>query len=315
MKIQTQKRSWFQKDAEPERESLISRIRELEYECVLMERYLSSRGKEVATNILEDLSGLSVFMDKLHSIYSAGETIIEDEEIKDQYNMALSIHNRLSVMTTPANAISIKYTEYTKGFFLKRNRVVNSIIIITTFCLVLYILFKSLFNFHQAVQNVLLIITASGLGAGFYTLSTVRKYLISRTYDPRYNPTYLIRFFLGITAGSILAFILSETVPDNTEGFELTFEGLAVVGGFAADAVSTILKRISEILITTIQGTPGDSSSNEEMINQEKNIIKQKANLQGIEQLTHIKTLAVQMKVPQELVDGIDESIQSIEKS
>ena len=100
-----------------------------------------------------------------------------------------------------------------------------------------------------------LIFSASGLGAGFYTLITVRKYLINRTYDPRYNPTYFIRFIIGITAGTILALVFRDDLISNKNlDFNYSVEMLALVGGFAADAVTIILKRTSEILITAFKG-------------------------------------------------------------
>jgi len=45
----------------------------------------------------------------------------------------------------------------------------------------------------------------AGLGAAFYTLFTAHEYVRKRTFDPRYNSVYLIRFVLGVIAGLILA--------------------------------------------------------------------------------------------------------------
>jgi len=65
---------------------------------------------------------------------------------------------------------------------------------------------------------------------------------------------------------------LSLILQDVFEIQEYNFgaESLAVVGGFAADAVSVILTRISEILISVVKGSESDSSD-KEIINKRLN--------------------------------------------
>jgi len=307
MKRYTEKK-WFQGLSESEGRHLSLRVIELEEECNLMQRYLASQGKETAESILEELSSLAVIVEEIRkTLVKKGELNVQT--IKDHYLQVLKVHNKLSAKVAPANAVSIKYTEYSRGFFLRRNPVVNFLILFTTFILGAYILVKSLNTLDVNLQETLLIIIASGLGAGFYTLTTVRTFLINRTYNPRYNPTYLIRFFLGISAGSILAFIFH----DSFKGYPI--EVLAIVGGFSADAVAIILKRISEILIATIKGSPSEDEKAGEIIKKEKDLIKKQSKNKGMEELHNIKSIAIQNSVPSDVLKAIENSIEKIQKS
>jgi hypothetical protein len=286
-------------------------IREMERAGVLMARYISSIGKELPPEVLKKLASLSVFIsDAEIKKQEKREKEITEAIWQEKLAMAHDVYNKLSVLCKPANAVSIKYTEFSSGFLLKNNPVVNWLIFLTFSFLVIYIVLNIVGNMQENVKNSLLIITASALGAGFYTLITVRTYLIDRSYNPRYNPTYLIRFFLGITAGCILAFML----PDLFEN-KYSIQVLAVVGGFSADAVGIILTRISEILIAAFQGLHKSDDSNAELKEQEKELLKKKTKLDGLELMTKIKSQASQEGVSDELKKTIDESLDKIEKS
>ena len=53
---------------------------------------------------------------------------------------------------------------------------------------------------------------AAGIGASFALLRQVNDFIVARTYDPKYEPTYWIKFLLGVMAGFILAAILPATM-------------------------------------------------------------------------------------------------------
>ena len=304
-------KTWFQREIEPDTNKLVYRIIELEEECILMEHYIANQGKEIPETYLNELASLSVYVDKVKDKLSTPDEI-DDKGIQDNYLLAMRIHNKLGMMCTPANAVSIKFTEYSKGFFFKRNNVVNALLLLTFLCLVSFIVLKVI-NIDPRLKSIFTILAASGLGAGFYTLGTVRKYLINRTYNPRYNPTYIIRFFLGVTAGSILAYILSTSLGNND--YNLTVDALAVVGGFAADAVNTILRRISEVLIAVFRGIQDDTAPGTQIINQEKNLTKQQTKIKSIEELTKLKSQVVKKNTAEDVVKEIDKSIETIDKS
>ena len=259
----------------------LERIKELEYECELMLKYVANK-RSVKKNcitqedIIERYSKLSIAINNLErtKLLDRDETLIQET-----YSEVIKIHNELSCYTLPATPVTIKYTEFSKGGFLDRNRTVNLLIGFTIFFFLAFLFMnianqKHSFNFigidkeiSEQVSNLLLIVTASALGSGFYTLITVRRYLVNRTYSPRYNPTYIIRFILGITSGTILALLFE----DDLESFEYSVEILAIVGGFGADAVAITLNRISEVLKTALTGSVEKAQSGDEQTEQPDN--------------------------------------------
>ncbi len=102
---------------------------------------------------------------------------------------------------------------------------------------------------------------AAALGAVFYVLFTAHEYVKKRTFDPRYNSMYLIRFVLGVLAGLILASILSA--PRFVQNETLRSLGPAIaalLGGFSADAVYQILQRLVDVMLAAIRGDNSDTA-------------------------------------------------------
>lgn len=301
----------FNKDNEEPVHSPEYMIREMERESVLMARYVSSIGKELPKDLLKDLAALSVFIsDAEAKSREQREKEITDATWQEKLALAHTVHNKLNVLSKPANAVSIKYTEFTSGFRLKNNPVVNTLILLTFCFLIIYIILNIMKIANEDVKNSLLIITASALGAGFYTLITVRTFLIERTYNPRYNPTYLIRFFIGITAGCILAFMLPEFFDS-----QYSLQVLAVVGGFSADAVGIMLTRISEVLIAAFQGIKKSDGSADALVEQEKELMKKQTKVDQIEMMSKVKAAAIKNGASEVIQKAIDENIEKIEKT
>jgi hypothetical protein len=101
----------------------------------------------------------------------------------------------------------------------------------------------------------------AGLGASFYVLLKTQPYLVSRSYDPKYNAVYFARFITGVIAGVILATAIGPAFHEkfgSGAGAALTPGVLAILGGFAAEAVEQLLQRLVEVLLTLVRG---DSSS------------------------------------------------------
>ena len=143
-------------------------IREMETDSRRMVRYLSSINKEVPETVLKKLSSLSVFISDYENGKSEGkEKDITSDMWQDKLAMAHDIFNKLSILSKPANSVSIKYTEFTSGFLLKNNPVVNYLIFFTVIFLVIYIVLNIIDGIPDSVKDPLLIITASGLGAEF----------------------------------------------------------------------------------------------------------------------------------------------------
>jgi len=96
-------------------------------------------------------------------------------------------------------------------------------------------------------------LSAAAMGASFAMLMQVSGYVVKRNYDPKYEPSYWIKFFLGVMAG----FILVQVVP--LAGFAGVDPNvpqllLALLGGFAASAVFRILSRLVEAVESLFRG-------------------------------------------------------------
>ncbi len=98
----------------------------------------------------------------------------------------------------------------------------------------------------------LFLISAAGLGASFLSLFQANRYIVEGTYDPKYVPSYWIRYVLGIISGIILA----QLIPIDQSGttIKLAKPTLAMVGGFSAAVVYRILNRIIETIESLIRG-------------------------------------------------------------
>jgi len=124
------------------------------------------------------------------------------------------------------------------------------------------------------VYNELVILCMAALGASFYALFEVYKYITKNSYDPKYDSIYWIRFVLGIVSGVILAQfifvspeILGEDVGDVANnvsksrelgGFMTYKPLLAFLGGFSARVVHKILNSMVEAIETFISGSARD---------------------------------------------------------
>jgi len=96
----------------------------------------------------------------------------------------------------------------------------------------------------------------AGLGASFYILLSTQPYLTNRSFDPKYNAIYACRFITGLIGGIILSVALGPVIARQIEGgpFPITPGILAILGGYAAEAVQQILQRLVEVLVTAVRG-------------------------------------------------------------
>jgi hypothetical protein len=102
---------------------------------------------------------------------------------------------------------------------------------------------------------------AAALGAVFYVLFTAHEYVKNRTFDPRYNSVYLIRFVLGVLAGLILASVAAAPLLSQNETFRsLGPAVIALLGGFSTEAVYQILQRLVDIMLAAVRGDVSDAA-------------------------------------------------------
>ena len=111
------------------------------------------------------------------------------------------------------------------------------------------------------LANLLLYLSAAGLGASFLCLYRANRYVTEGTFDPMYEGSYWIRFFLGLISGLMLAVLVNE---DELSGIKLLEPGIArvliaILGGFSAELFYTFLSRFVEACKSLFQGAADEA--------------------------------------------------------
>jgi len=171
----------------------------------------------------------------------------------------LAAHTALAKIVAPATPLSLEATEPLPGSlgYLRRPLLIMWMIIVAAVAILGFVITDFLVRWrgtgHGAeVWNWFF---AAMLGAVFYVLFTANDYVKNRTFDPRYNAVYVIRFALGILAGLILAVVLSKYVlGQDSKLANLGPAVLALLGGFSTEGVYQILQRLVDILLATVRG-------------------------------------------------------------
>lgn len=256
-----------------------------------MVRYAQAQGKKVPQHVLKQMSELNAIAHELNDRIRAGS--IENLDPRS-LNMALigELHREMAVVIAPATPATVLLMEDNKrkGVFgiLGPVPLVRRLNIITLFCLVAFLglFFAKEVDSYTVngdilsyegmafVYNELVIVCLAALGASFYALFEVYKYITKNSYDPKYDSMYWIRFVLGIVSGVILAqfifvdpAILGQSANDVSAemnssrelgGFMFYKPLLAFLGGFSARVVHKILNSMVEAIETFISGSTRD---------------------------------------------------------
>ncbi len=260
-------------------------------ECETMVRYAQAQGKKVPTHVLKQMSELNAIAHELNDRIRAGN--IEHLDPRS-LNMALigELHREMAVVIAPAMPSTVLLMEQNKrqGLFgiLGPVPLVRRLNVITLLCLVAFLgLFFATdvdsytvngdilsYKGMAFVYNELVIVCLAALGASFYALFEVYKYIPKQSYDPQYDSIYWIRFVLGIVSGVILAqfiFVSPEILGRGVDEVErsmassrelggfMTYKPLlAFLGGFSARVVHKILNSMVEAIETFISGSARD---------------------------------------------------------
>ncbi len=274
----------------------------------IMASYASETGKDLeADNLAGKISGLIEIKGK--QIKDSPDSLYTKELLKE----AIEVHSKLSKIIAPLTATSLSSTQ---PGFLTYNHVLKFIIISTIFSLIFMILFlflSDIVKIETKYRSLLIygqVIVAAWLGSGVYCLWTARRYLIDRTFEPRYNPTYVMRLILGIALGTILG-LFGENMIDG-KGEILTKLGqvvLAIVGGFSSDAVARILERIADTLQALVRGSNKDEIEKES--DRAKSEEKNKALNLLLELKNKVSKAAMTEAEQKEIMNSIDKYIGS----
>jgi hypothetical protein len=183
-----------------------------------------------------------------------------------QINFAnlLAGHAALSKSIAPATPLSLEATAPAPGPLgsLRRPPLIMWMIIIAIVAAAGFVvtnILLTLYGNSLAIEKLNWCF-AAGLGAVFYVLFAAHGYVKDRTFDPRYNTVYLIRFVLGVLSGLILAIVLGASLFKNNPTISnLGPAVIALLGGFSTEAVYQILQRLVDILLAAVRGDDSDS--------------------------------------------------------
>lgn len=182
---------------------------------------------------------------------------------QDHLTLAVKVHGELSRLIQPVTPESIKASR------IRKNPLLLSFVfggVISTGIFLLAIVYN--------LDELYKIIGAAGLGITFQSLYLANKHLKTFTFNPRYNQGYVINYALGILSGTIFGLFGKELLQGNSSA-AIGAPLLALVGAYSAEAVAQVLQRVSETLVTMVQGSEKEKSD----AKMQKNINQEKAKL------------------------------------
>ena len=233
----------------------------LEKECQAMALHAFAKGLEIPAGVMKSLSE---------------HTQVDKHERKIE-NLA-KVHSKLAQVVAPSKPETIALMAQERArkplfLFLGSVPLIRRMMMVAIVSLVVLIglslspyidntnMEASMFDMEGLqllyVQSILL--SSAAIGASFAALFKANSYVTAAIYDPKYESSYWVRFVVGLISG----IILTQLIPINinavadaaeksmgTEGSGMSLAAIritmALVGGFSANLVYTILDRIVE---------------------------------------------------------------------
>jgi len=239
----------------------------IERECEVMVKHAFAKGVNVPLKVIKTLQ------QQKHN---------HDHEVKAE--KLTFVHNNLAELVAPAKpeTILLMADETEKGsifLFLGRVPLIRKMMLVAIASLTALIslslsqyinnenMVTSMFDMEGTrllyVQTILL--AAAAIGASFSALFKANAYVTAGSYDPKYESSYWVRFVVGLIAGIILTQLIPVNLDavaeaaGNASGTSASGVShaalritMALVGGFSAHLVYTILDRIVETVSSFI---------------------------------------------------------------
>lgn len=228
-------------------------------EAVEMVRYAFASGKSVPTGVVD--------------IVEQYESHPRDAPPLPPSPLVLA-HARLVKLVAPATPRAIELLAAGEGTsrlsFLGPVPLVRQLTVVAVVCVAMFVmigLFKATGTTSVTFANTwgwtLLLnqvwwLAAAGVGASFAILFQVNGYIGRSNYNPRYAPTYWVKFLLGLMAGYILVALLPFEVQGQGTSLRLLQPAIAMLGGYSASAVYRILTRLVEGVEAIFRGNAQD---------------------------------------------------------
>ena len=224
-------------------------------EAVEMVRYAFASGKSVPTSVIDTVERY--------------ESHPRDAPPLDPAPLVLA-HSRLARIVSPATPRAIvilaEGEAETRFAFLGPVALVRQLMGVAIVCVLAFVLIGLAKATHSTnvtfvntwgwklLLNEVWWLTAAGVGASFAILFRVNEYIERSTYNPRYAPTYWVKFLLGVMAGYILVALLPFDLASQGTRLHLMQPAIAMLGGYSASAVYRILTRLVEAVEAIFRG-------------------------------------------------------------
>lgn len=114
----------------------------------------------------------------------------------------------------------------------------------------------------ELLTVMLFLMSAAALGACFNALFTAHHYISDGTYDTRFDSSYWMRIGLGVISGLLMAELipvdelLQSEDQSKIKAVDLGKPMLALLGGFSANLVYTVLQRVVQTIQSLFQPAP-----------------------------------------------------------
>jgi hypothetical protein len=237
-------------------------------DCAVMLRHSAANGLKIPDWIGNALAKIGADVDGLRKRIdeTSGD---ERSEIVDRLRRTAAedlraltrIHGVLAETVAPATPASIRAIEpSTRGLWaaMKGLPLIGFMSLVAAVALVFFVALSSLGWFSDKLGDdavdQLTYLSAAAIGASFYALFTAHRYVVAGTFDPRYTMVYWSRLFLGLIAGVILANFMPQPASSVDQLFPITQTSVALLGGYSAEAVNRILRRLVDMLLTLVKG-------------------------------------------------------------
>src|ERR671919_740833 len=232
-------------------------------ECVSMVKFASASGLSIPPSAVEIV----------WQFIAAGDTETGNATTPPTgIHSLVNAHARLARAIAPATPRSVRLLEEQKldtplGRVLGPIRLIRQMMVFSSILLLIFVSvlsFTDVATIRDPIQVIvetpsasrslwiaLFYLSAAGLGAAFAGLFRANQSVSDGTFDSTNESSYWTMIVLGLIGGTLLAQIL----PNDFEGLgDLTKPLLALLGGFSAPAVYSILDRLVQTVQALVQG-------------------------------------------------------------
>ncbi|MFI7588578.1 hypothetical protein ACIB24_16025 [Spongisporangium articulatum] len=171
-------------------------------------------------------------------------------------------------------------------------------------------------SFGTLLLRELFLLVGAGLGACLISLYRAGKEVGRGTYDPEFDHTYLQRILLGMATGLILAELLPLGSGSDTPLSGLARPAVALLGGFAAEVVHSVLNRVIGALEALFNGDAEEQEeARRELAQKRADEVLAQAERATLTKLLEIRRIASSGAPARAVIDEIDRVISLVSPS